>query len=62
MALRTTLYGRINSANVQKVAWTFHELGLDYTRIDAGSPHELNGSNPKYLGTSPQFSKPSQAI
>jgi glutathione S-transferase len=33
-----TLWGRRNSINVQKVAWTLDELGLKYRRIDAGGP------------------------
>jgi len=31
-----TIWGRVNSINVQKVLWTVHELGLPFTRIDAG--------------------------
>jgi glutathione S-transferase len=31
-----TLYGRANSANVQKVTWCLAEMGIDYTRIDVG--------------------------
>jgi len=30
------IWGRANSINVQKVLWTVHELGLPFTRIDAG--------------------------
>lgn len=30
------IWGRVNSANVQKVLWTCTELGLDYERIEAG--------------------------
>ena len=33
-----TIWGRINSVNVQKVLWCCEELGLDYQRIDAGGP------------------------
>jgi len=31
-----TIWGRVNSINVQKVLWTVHELGLPFARIDAG--------------------------
>lgn len=30
------LWGRVNSINVQKIAWTLAELDLAYERIDAG--------------------------
>jgi glutathione S-transferase len=33
-----TLWGRLNSINVQKVVWALEELGLAYERIDAGGP------------------------
>src|SRR5215210_9544373 len=31
-----TLWGRVNSINVQKVHWCLEELGLAYDRIEAG--------------------------
>jgi len=31
-----TIWGRVNSINVQKVLWTTLELSLPFTRIDAG--------------------------
>src|SRR5829696_9275573 len=31
-----TLWGRVNSINVQKVHWCLKELGLAYDRIEAG--------------------------
>src|SRR5215203_5497868 len=31
-----TLWGRVNSINVQKVHWRLEELGLAYDRIEAG--------------------------
>ena len=34
-----TILGRANSANVQKVMWAVHELGLEYDRKDLGGPH-----------------------
>jgi glutathione S-transferase len=33
-----TLWGRTNSINVQKALWAIEELGMPYTRIDAGGP------------------------
>lgn len=30
------IWGRANSSNVRKVLWCAEELGLHYTRIDAG--------------------------
>lgn len=32
------IWGRANSSNVKKVLWCAEELGLAYTRIDAGGP------------------------
>mgnify|MGYP000158804750 CR=1 FL=1 len=37
-----TVWGRINSINVQKVLWTLVELGLDYRRVDAGMTFGVN--------------------
>jgi len=48
-----TIYGRLNSVNVQKVVWAAHELGTDFKRIDAGGVYDLNKSNPKYLELNP---------
>ena len=31
-----TLWGRLNSANVQKAVWVLEELGLDYQHVPAG--------------------------
>jgi glutathione S-transferase len=36
MAEMITLWGRLSSINVQKVAWALDELGLAYTHVDAG--------------------------
>lgn len=36
-----TLWGRLNSVNVQKVVWCLEELGLPYERIDAGGSFGL---------------------
>jgi glutathione S-transferase len=47
-----TIYGRTNSANVQKVLWCLGELGLPYERIDAGLAHGLN-TEPWYLALNP---------
>jgi glutathione S-transferase len=47
-----TLWGRINSINVQKACWAIEELGLAYRRIDAGRPFGLNNT-PEYLRMNP---------
>lgn len=47
-----TIYGRTNSVNVQKVLWCLGELGVPYTRIDAGLQHGKN-REPWYLALNP---------
>ena len=47
-----TIYGRTNSVNVQKVLWCLAELGVPYTRIDAGLEHGKN-DEPWYLALNP---------
>ena len=47
-----TIYGRTNSVNVQKVLWCLAELGLPYTRIEAGLEHGKN-TEPWYLRLNP---------
>ncbi|HEX7235930.1 MAG TPA: glutathione S-transferase [Gammaproteobacteria bacterium] len=47
-----TIYGRTNSVNVQKVLWCLAELGLPYTRIEAGLEHGKN-TEPWYLKLNP---------
>lgn len=47
-----TIYGRVNSVNVQKVLWCLAELELPYTRIDAGLEHGKN-TEPWYLALNP---------
>jgi glutathione S-transferase len=47
-----TIYGRINSVNVQKVLWCLAELALPYTRIDAGLEHGRT-TEPWYLALNP---------
>ena len=37
-----TLWGRISSANVQKVRWALAELGLAYEHIPVGGKHGGN--------------------
>jgi glutathione S-transferase len=45
-----TIWGRVNSSNLQKVVWCCEELGLPYRRIDmAGS----FGFTPEYLAMNP---------
>ena len=52
-----TIYGRVNSVNVQKVLWCLAELGLTYTRIDAGLEHGKN-TEPWYLALNPNGKVP----
>jgi glutathione S-transferase len=47
-----TLWGRINSINVQKAVWAIEELGLAYRRIEAGRPFGVNDT-PEYLRMNP---------
>lgn len=47
-----TVWGRANSVNVQKVLWCCHELGLEFTRIDAGW-HFGRNKEPEYLAMNP---------
>jgi len=52
-----TIYGRTNSVNVQKVLWCLAELGVAYTRIDAGLEHGKN-TEPWYLALNPNGKVP----
>jgi glutathione S-transferase len=47
-----TVWGRVNSINVQKVLWTLAEVGIDYRRIDAGMKFGVNNT-PEYLAMNP---------
>jgi glutathione S-transferase len=47
-----TLWGRLNSINVQKVLWTMEELAIDFSRIDAGLHFGVNKSE-EYLQKNP---------
>ena len=47
-----TLWGRISSANVQKVRWALAELGLAYEHIPVGGRHGGN-REPAYLALNP---------
>ena len=47
-----TLWGRISSANVQKVRWALAELGLAYEHIPVGGKHGGN-REPAYLALNP---------
>ena len=47
-----TVWGRINSINVQKVLWTLAELGVEYRRIDAGMKFGVNDT-PEYKAMNP---------
>ncbi|MET0587628.1 MAG: glutathione S-transferase family protein [Novosphingobium sp.] len=45
-----TIWGRLNSHNVKKVAWFAEELGLEYRRIDVGGKF---GMDADYLAKNP---------
>jgi glutathione S-transferase len=47
-----TIWGRVNSINVQKVLFCAEELGLAYKRIDAGRGFGINDT-PEYLAMNP---------
>ena len=47
-----TIWGRANSANVQKPMWLIGELGLEHERVDAGGP--FGGlDQPEFLAMNP---------
>src|SRR5215471_4780366 len=52
-----TIWGRINSVNVQKVLWCLAELDLAYERIEAGMEHGKN-HEPDYLAMNPNARVP----
>lgn len=45
-----TIWGRLNSHNVKKVAWFAEELGIEYRRIDVGGKF---GMDADYLARNP---------
>jgi glutathione S-transferase len=47
-----TIWGRLNSVNVQKVVWMAGEAGEDFSRIDAGMAFGKN-REPEYLARNP---------
>lgn len=47
-----TVWGRVNSINVQKVMWALTELGVPHRRIDAGMEHGVVGT-PEYRRMNP---------
>lgn len=47
-----TIWGRMNSINVQKVVWAAEELGLAYTRHDAGMAFGVVNT-PEYRAMNP---------
>jgi len=52
-----TLWGRLNSMNVQKVLWVLDRLQLNYERIDAGMQFGVNNT-PEYLALNPNGKVP----
>ena len=49
---RLHLWGRLSSINVRKAAWALQELGLPFTRTDAGMAHGVVGT-PAYRALNP---------
>jgi glutathione S-transferase len=47
-----TIWGRLNSINVQKVIWAADEAGIAYERIDAGAAFGIN-TTPEYRAMNP---------
>jgi len=45
-----TIWGRLNSHNVKKIAWAAQEIGLPHRRIDMGGKF---GFTPEYLALNP---------
>jgi glutathione S-transferase len=54
---RLTVWGRVNSVNVQKVLWCLAELDLAYERIDAGMQYGRT-REPEYLAMNPNARVP----
>jgi len=52
-----TIWGRANSVNVMKVLWLAEELGVPYTRIDAGGAFGRT-RDPDYVAMNPNPSVP----
>ncbi len=52
MAAMLTVWGRVNSLNVQKVLWALAEAGVAYRRVDAGLQFGVNNT-PAYLAMNP---------
>jgi glutathione S-transferase len=50
--LMLKIWGRVTSANVQKVLWVLDDLGLDYVREDAGLQFTVNKSE-SFLSKNP---------
>ncbi len=51
------IYGRSNSANVQKVLWACAEMGVSYDRVDIGMQYGGNDT-PEYLAMNPNGKVP----
>lgn len=54
-----TIWGRLNSHNVKKVAWLAQEICLPHRRIDMGGPF---GFTPEYLAMNPNRMIPSISV
>ncbi len=54
-----TIWGRLNSHNVKKIAWLAQEIGLPHRRIDMGGKF---GFTPEYLAMNPNRMIPSISV
>ena len=54
-----TIWGRLNSHNVKKLAWLAQEIGLPHQRIDMGGPH---GFTSDYLALNPNRMVPAISV
>ena len=54
-----TIWGRLNSHNVKKVAWLAQEIGVPHRRIDMGGPF---GFTPAYLALNPNRMIPAISV
>ena len=46
------IWGRLSSINVRKVVWAAQELGLEFTRTDAGLSYGIT-KTPEYRAKNP---------
>lgn len=59
--MKVTLFGRLNSVNVQKALWAFAEVGQKYDRVDAGMAFGVNDT-PEFLALNPNGKVPTLVV